>query len=89
MALIVGKIMVKEQEELHQVFVYSAKSKKEFELMYLQTLHKRFRFYSKRFDFCYIKMKQFESAVGKSLMLMSRKDIVILDYTTNQFMAIY
>lgn len=78
MAVMAGYNLIKEEEELHQILVYKIHSKANFELIADIKLPEKFRSFSKTFDFCY--RNDLKDAEDKSLLLLSKSEIVCLRY---------
>lgn len=82
MAVLAGKNLIKEQEELHQIIIYEILSNSEFHEIKVKNLPEQFREYSKTFEF-------FEKESDMCLLLISRSNIVKYNYITDKISTIY
>lgn len=78
-AIIGGKNLIKEEEELHQILIYQINSKRNFTKIVDYELPEEFRSYSRAFEFCY--RNDLPITEGKSLFLISANEIKAFDFS--------
>jgi len=82
LAVLTGKNLIKEIEELHQIFIYKIEPDLSFELLFKKNLPEDYRFFSKTFDFC-------EKHHENSLYLVSHSRLVNYNFKEDKFEDVY
>lgn len=82
LAMIGGKNLIKEKEELHHLFVYKISNLTNFKLIVNHRLKGKYNSFSKAFDFCY---RDDLPNPGHSLLLLDREEIVHFDFMQKNF----
>jgi hypothetical protein len=80
-ACMIGKNLIKEKEELHQIVVYEINSKSDFRLIANHNLSTKFRNHSKTFEFNYRDDYGEGCPKEQSLLILSNNEIAVLDFS--------